>query len=46
MGLTRLDALGSLRLSLGFDSTAADVDAALRVIPPAVAQLRDRGLAA
>lgn len=33
---------GSLRLSLGWTSTAADVDRALDVIPAAVAQLRER----
>jgi cysteine desulfurase len=31
---------GALRLSLGWTSTDADVDHALRVIPAAVAQLR------
>jgi cysteine desulfurase len=46
MGLSRPDALGSVRLSLGFASTAADVDAALDVIPRAVARLRAGGLAA
>jgi cysteine desulfurase len=46
MGLSRPDALASVRLSLGFASTPADVDAALEVVPRAVAQLRDRGLAA
>ena len=33
---------GSLRLSLGWNSTDADVDHALAVIPAAVAQLRER----
>lgn len=42
MGLLRDDALASIRLSLGFASTAADVDRALDVIPTAVASLRQR----
>ena len=37
-----LPARGSLRLSLGWTSTDADVDHALTVIPAAVAQLRER----
>jgi cysteine desulfurase len=40
MGVPRSLALGSLRLSLGFASTDADVDRALEVVPAAVAQLR------
>jgi cysteine desulfurase len=40
MGLSRDDALASIRLSLGYASTDADVDTALEVIPRAVAQLR------
>jgi cysteine desulfurase len=40
MGVPRELAKGSLRLSLGWSSTDADVDAALDVIPRAVAQLR------
>ncbi len=40
MGLPRADALASIRLSLGYASTDADVDAALTVIPGAVARLR------
>jgi cysteine desulfurase len=40
MGLGREDALASIRLSLGYASTDADIDAALDVIPGAVAQLR------
>lgn len=43
MGYDRALAAGSLRLSLGATTTPADVDHALAVIPPAVAQLRDRG---
>jgi cysteine desulfurase len=46
MGLTRADALASIRLSLGFASTAADVDRALDVIPPAVGRLRDPAMVA
>jgi cysteine desulfurase len=37
-----LPARGSLRLSLGWTSTDAEVDHALEVIPSAVAQLRER----
>jgi cysteine desulfurase len=33
-------AAGALRLSLGWSSTAADVDRALAVVPAAVARLR------
>jgi cysteine desulfurase len=40
MGMPRSDALASIRLSLGYASTAADVDAALAVVPDAVARLR------
>lgn len=40
MGYPRELAAGSLRLSLGYGSAAADVERALQVIPPAVAQLR------
>jgi cysteine desulfurase len=40
MGVPRELAKGSLRLSLGWPSTDADVDLALDVIPRAVAQLR------
>ena len=46
MGVPRDDALASVRLSLGFASTDADVDAALAVIPDAVATLRAAGVAA
>ena len=40
MGVDRDVALGSLRLSLGHTTTAADVDRAIDVIVPAVEQLR------
>lgn len=40
MDLPRDDALASIRLSLGYASTDADVDTALDVIPRAVEQLR------
>jgi cysteine desulfurase len=40
MGVPRDLAAGSLRLSLGYASTDADVDRALEVIPPAVERLR------
>ena len=46
MATPRADALASIRLSLGFASTDADVDAALERIPRAVAQLREAGAAA
>jgi cysteine desulfurase len=46
MGLARADALASIRLSLGFASVDADVDAALGVIPAEVARLRAAGVAA
>jgi cysteine desulfurase len=44
MGLSRADALASIRLSFGHASTAADVDAALAVIPAAVERLRPVGV--
>ncbi len=40
MGVTRAQALGALRLSLGAGSTDADVDLALAVVPPAVERIR------
>jgi cysteine desulfurase len=40
MGLSRADALASVRFSLGYASTDADVDLALDVVPAAVARLR------
>jgi cysteine desulfurase len=46
MGIGRDDALSSIRLSLGFASTDADVDVALDVVPTAVARLRHAGAAA
>lgn len=42
MDYSRELAGGSLRLSLGYGSTDADVDHALSIIPPAVEQLRER----
>lgn len=42
MGLSREDALASIRLSLGWPSTDADVDRALEVIPAAVEGLTGR----
>jgi cysteine desulfurase len=39
MGLTPAEARGTLRLSLGWSSSEADVDAALRLIPPLAAQV-------
>lgn len=44
MGVDRALAAGSLRLSLGWCSTAADVDHALAVIPGLVAELRARSV--
>lgn len=43
MGYDRSLAFGSLRLSLGYGTTDADVDAALLSIPAAVRRLRERG---
>ena len=40
MGIDRVTAAGSLRLSLGHASTDDDVDHALAVIPAAVERLR------
>ena len=40
MGMSRTEALASIRLSLGFASTDADIDRALEVIPATVADLR------
>ena len=45
MGADAARARGSLRLSLGHSSTEADVDAALRVLPAAVARARQAALA-
>jgi cysteine desulfurase len=41
MGVPASRAAGALRLSLGWSSTDADVDHALRVVPAAVARLRE-----
>ncbi|MFI5045918.1 MAG: cysteine desulfurase family protein [Acidimicrobiia bacterium] len=46
MGMSRADALSSVRLSLGFASIDADVATALAVVPDAVARLRTTGVAA
>ena len=43
MGYPRELAGGSLRLSLGHATTEADIDVALRVVPPAVRSLRRTG---
>lgn len=43
MGVPPERAAGALRLSLGWTSTAADVDRALEVVPAAVARLRGEG---
>lgn len=42
MGVSTELAIGSLRLSLGWTTSEADVDRALEVIPALVARLRDR----
>lgn len=42
MGLSASDAAASIRLSLGYTSTDADVDAALQIVSEVVARLRDR----
>ena len=42
MGYPRELAAGSLRLSLGFGTTADDIDRALELIPDAVLHLRGR----
>jgi cysteine desulfurase len=41
MGVNRTDALSSLRLSLGWSSTDAEVDHAASAVIAAVARLRD-----
>jgi cysteine desulfurase len=46
MGADPVSARGSLRLSLGHSSVDADVDAALQVLPGAVARARQAALAA
>lgn len=46
MGYTRHEAAGALRLTVGHSSSAADIDLALEVVPPAVGRLRDRRLEA
>ena len=43
MGVPRELAAGSLRLSLGHSSTPADIEAALKIIPPAVERLLHHG---
>jgi cysteine desulfurase len=45
MGVPRQDAISSIRLSLGFASTDADVDAALELVPAAVDALRNAAVA-
>jgi cysteine desulfurase len=41
MGLSHEVAHGSLRLTLGWDNTAADIDYVLEVLPPIVERLRE-----
>ena len=45
MGMSRADALASVRFSLGYASTNSDVATALDVVPRAVAQLRSMAAA-
>jgi cysteine desulfurase len=45
MGADSASARGSLRFSLGHNSTEADVDAALDVLPVAVGRAREAALA-
>jgi cysteine desulfurase len=40
MGLTDADARATIRFSLGWSSTAADVDGALALVPPLVERVR------
>ena len=46
MGVPREDALASIRLSLGFASTDADIDRALELVPATVDALRGAAVAA
>ncbi len=46
MGLSEPDARGALRFTLGPDTTAAEIDALLAVLPDVVVQARAAGLAA
>ena len=41
MGLSTVQARGTLRLSLGWSSSEEDVEGALRIIPPLIARVRD-----
>lgn len=45
MGLTEADARGALRITLGPDSTAAEIDAFVAALPAAVERARAAGLA-
>ena len=45
MGWSESDARGALRITLGHDSTEADVDAFLAALPAAYAQAAKAGLA-
>jgi cysteine desulfurase len=40
LGLSELDARATLRFSLGWPTTADEIDAALRIVPPLVARVR------
>jgi cysteine desulfurase len=40
MGMTRERALSSVRFSLGYASTDADIDEAIAIVPEVVAKLR------
>ncbi|NUQ39606.1 MAG: hypothetical protein HUU23_17840, partial [Caldilineales bacterium] len=39
MGVSRADAAGHLRLTLGRSTTAADIDRVLEVLPPLAARI-------
>ena len=40
MGRSAEETRSTIRFSLGWDTTEADVDAAIRIVPPVVARLR------
>lgn len=44
MGLSEKEALGALRMTLGWNSTEADIDALLQALPPAIERARAAGL--
>jgi len=46
MGIPRAALFGALRLTVGLDNTAADIDVLLEAIPPLVAAARKAPVAA